>query len=135
VDDTVPPPTLCTLRPLPSAGSTMILGVPVSIGMAEPATAPPAVPQPACGVLRVMPVESIPEGVPLDWPTVGAGVASALLGMRLPSAPAVPGVPAFDGMLVDCPGVGAGAGPVPLGARLSVVPVPGVPALEGIVAD
>src|SRR3954447_9098280 len=34
--------------------------------------------------------------------------------MRLSVVP-VPGVPAFDGIVVDCPGVGAGAGPVPLG--------------------
>jgi hypothetical protein len=39
--------------------------------------------------------------------------------MRLPVVP-VPGVPVFDGSVVDCPGVGAGAGPVPLGDAVPV---------------
>jgi len=39
--------------------------------------------------------------------------------MRLSVVP-VPGVPAFDGSVVDCPGVGAGAGPVPLGDAFPV---------------
>jgi len=39
--------------------------------------------------------------------------------MRLSVVP-VPGVPAFDGTVVDCPGVGAGAGPVPLGDAFPV---------------
>jgi hypothetical protein len=43
--------------------------------------------------------------------------------------------PGADGAAVDCPGVGAGVGPVPLGTRLSVVPVPGVPELDGNVKD
>jgi hypothetical protein len=113
----------------------MILGVPVSVGAAELPTVPPVGPHPDRWLLRAAPVESTPDGTPTVWPVVGAGTTSALLGMRLPSVPVVPGVPLVEGMLEDCPGVGAGAGPVPLGIRLSVVPVPGTPAFDGIVVD
>jgi hypothetical protein len=113
----------------------MILGVPVSVGAAALPTVPPLGPQPERWLLRDAVVESTPEGTPTVWPVVGAGSDSALSGMRLPSGPVVPGVPLVEGMPEDCPGVGAGAGPVPLGIRLSVVPVPGVPAFDGIVVD
>jgi hypothetical protein len=39
------------------------------------------------------------------------------------------------GAEVDWPGVGAGVGPVPLGMRVSLEPVPGVPAFDGKVND